>query len=169
MFDADESLLSFPITAKDTQMFSSVFGIGAALGALPAGYVSRMFGRPASMMLFEGFLLVGWVMLVLPTSVWMLSAGRMMQGIGVGALCAVIPSYIGEIAEPRMRGALHYIFKNPIFDSTLVFKTFIPIMDKNWLPGQNYLSSVRITLFPKFQMFLYIKKIGTHILMEIFL
>jgi MFS family permease len=105
MFESDESLLPFAVTAKDAQTFSSVFGIGAALGALPAGYVSRTFGRPASMMLFEGFLLVGWVMLVLPTSVWVLSAGRMMQGIGAGALCAIIPSYVGEIAEPRMRGA----------------------------------------------------------------
>ncbi|KAL4143709.1 hypothetical protein QTP88_006006 [Uroleucon formosanum] len=111
MFDADELLLPFVVTGKDTQTFSSVFGIGAALGALPAGYVSRVFGRPASMMLFEGFLLVGWAMLVFPTSVWMLSAGRMMQGIGVGALCAIIPSYIGEIAEPRMRGRLGTIFQ----------------------------------------------------------
>lgn len=107
MFDADESPLSFEVTGKDVQMFSSVFGIGAALGALPAGYVSSVFGRPASMMLFEGFLLVGWAMLVLPTSVWILSAGRMIQGIGVGALCVVIPSYIGEIAESRMRGKLN--------------------------------------------------------------
>ncbi|XP_060834889.1 facilitated trehalose transporter Tret1-2 homolog isoform X2 [Rhopalosiphum padi] len=111
MFESDESLLPFAVTAKDAQTFSSVFGIGAALGALPAGYVSRTFGRPASMMLFEGFLLVGWVMLVLPTSVWVLSAGRMMQGIGAGALCAIIPSYVGEIAEPRMRGRLGTIFQ----------------------------------------------------------
>ncbi|XP_027851745.2 facilitated trehalose transporter Tret1-2 homolog [Aphis gossypii] len=111
MFESDETLLSFTVTSKDTQTFSSVFGIGAALGALPAGYVSRTFGRPASMMLFEGFLLVGWVMLVLPTSVWLLSVGRMMQGIGAGALCAVIPSYVGEIAEPRMRGRLGTIFQ----------------------------------------------------------
>jgi len=116
MLEADESLLPFTVTAKDVQTFSSVFGIGAALGALPAGYVSKMIGRPGSMMLFEGFLLVGWVMLVLPTSVWVLHAGRMMQGIGVGALCAVIPSYVGEIAEPRMRGASRlYIFKTRFF------------------------------------------------------
>ncbi|XP_015379721.1 PREDICTED: facilitated trehalose transporter Tret1-2 homolog isoform X1 [Diuraphis noxia] len=111
MFDADESPFPFEVTGKDAQMFSSVFGIGAALGALPAGYVSRVFGRLVSMMLFEGFLLVGWTMLVFPTSVWILSAGRMMQGIGVGALCAVIPSYIGEIAESRMRGRLGTIFQ----------------------------------------------------------
>ncbi|XP_026822745.1 sugar transporter ERD6-like 8 isoform X2 [Rhopalosiphum maidis] len=111
MFESDESLLPFTVTAKDTQTFSSVFGIGAALGALPAGYVSRTFGRPASIMLFEGFLLVGWIMLVLPTYVWVLSSGRMMQGIGAGALCAVIPSYVGEIAEPRMRGRLGTIFQ----------------------------------------------------------
>lgn len=99
-----DSLVTFQVTNKDTQTFSSVFGIGAALGALPAGYVSGLFGRRTSMMLFEGFLLVGWIILVMPMSVWMLSVGRVLQGVGVGALCAIIPSYVGEIAEPKMRG-----------------------------------------------------------------
>lgn len=103
-----ENQVSFTVTGKDTQMFSSVFGIGAALGALPAGYVSGLFGRRTSMMLFEGFLFVGWIILVIPTSVWMLSAGRVLQGVGAGALCAIIPSYVGEIAEPQMRGRCTY-------------------------------------------------------------
>jgi len=96
--------LPFPVSSQDTQTFSSVFGIGAALGALPAGYVSGTFGRRTGMMLCEGFLLAGWAMLVLSTSVWMLSWGRVLQGVGAGALCAVVPSYVGEIAEPRTRG-----------------------------------------------------------------
>lgn len=100
----NDHLVTFPVTNKDTQTFSSVFGIGAALGALPAGYVSGLFGRRTSMMLFEGFLIVGWIILVMPMSVWMLSVGRVLQGVGVGALCAIIPSYVGEIADPKMRG-----------------------------------------------------------------
>lgn len=103
MLETDNQL-PFSVTNKDTQTFSSVFGIGAALGALPAGYVTSLLGPRISMMLFEGFLFIGWVILVLPTSVWMLSAGRILQGIGTGALCATIPSYVGEIAESSMRG-----------------------------------------------------------------
>lgn len=99
----------FPVTSKDTQTFSSVFGIGAALGALPAGYVSGLCGRRGSMMIFEGFLLVGWIMLVRPVATWVLSVARMLQGVGAGALCATIPSYVGEIAEPQMRGKSHPI------------------------------------------------------------
>lgn len=103
MFDANYQT-PFPVTIKDQQTFSSVIGIGAAFGALPAGYVSRVFGRRISMMLFESLQLVGWAMLIKPTSVWMLSVGRVLQGISAGALCVIIPSYVGEIAEPRMRG-----------------------------------------------------------------
>lgn len=105
MIETDNQL-PFQVTAKDTQTFSSVFGIGAALGALPAGYVTSLLGPRISMMLFEGFLFVGWIILVFPTSVWMLSVGRILQGVGTGALCATIPSYVGEIAEPHMRGRL---------------------------------------------------------------
>ncbi|VVC44856.1 Sugar transporter, conserved site,Major facilitator superfamily domain,Major facilitator, sugar [Cinara cedri] len=119
-----ENQVSFPVTDKDTQTFSSVFGIGAALGALPAGYVSGLFGRRTSMMLFEGFLLVGWIILVYPTSVWMLSVGRVLQGIGAGALCAIIPSYVGEIAEPQMRGRLGTVFQFLIVAGILFSYTF---------------------------------------------
>jgi len=103
MLEADGQL-PFRVTGQDTQTFSSVFGVGAALGALAAGHVSGVLGRRAGMMLCEGFLLAGWAVLVLPTSVWMLSLGRVLQGVGAGALCAIVPSYVGEIAEPRMRG-----------------------------------------------------------------
>lgn len=104
MFESGAAHTPFAVTDKDVQTFSSVFGIGATVGAVPAGYVSGAFGCQAAMMLSEAFLLVGWVMLVAPAYPWMLSAGRVMQGVGVGALCAVIPSYVGEISESRLRG-----------------------------------------------------------------
>lgn len=117
----NDNQLPFSVSSKDTQTFSSVFGIGAALGALPAGYVTSMLGPRNSMILFEGFLLVGWIILILPISVWMLSAGRVLQGVGTGALCATIPTYVGEIGESHMRG---YYYVN------FFFYSFYKIMSK---------------------------------------
>jgi SP family facilitated glucose transporter-like MFS transporter 8 len=56
-----------------------VFDIGSTLGALLAGYVSSLIGRRTSMML---------------------SVARVVQGVNVGAVCTIIPVYVGEIDEP---------------------------------------------------------------------
>ncbi|XP_050435727.1 facilitated trehalose transporter Tret1-2 homolog [Adelges cooleyi] len=101
----------FPVTKADTQTYGSIFGIGAAIGALPAGSMAKLMGRCMSMVVFEIVLFGGWVCLIVPRGVWMLNLGRTLQGIGVGALCAVIPMYVGEISEPTIRGRLGAIFE----------------------------------------------------------
>ncbi|XP_050531568.1 facilitated trehalose transporter Tret1-like isoform X3 [Daktulosphaira vitifoliae] len=101
----------FPVTRSNTQTYGSVFGIGAAFGALPAGTVAKIFGRCKSMVIFELFMCLGWLFLTIPRAVWMLIVGRILQGIGVGALCAVIPSYVGEISQASVRGRLGSMFQ----------------------------------------------------------
>lgn len=92
------------VTDDDAKVYGSVFGIGAVIGALPAGTVSNIVGRRYSMILFELFVIVGWGFLILFNAIWMLIIGRTLQGIGVGALCAIIPTYVGEISQPHIRG-----------------------------------------------------------------
>lgn len=104
---ADELLTSgvgFLITVDDLKSFGSIFGIGAVFGALPAGKLSAMIGRRYSMVLFEILIIIGWIFLTMATASWMLMAGRIIQGIGVGALCTIIPSYVAEISQPHIRG-----------------------------------------------------------------
>ncbi|XP_050435943.1 facilitated trehalose transporter Tret1-like isoform X2 [Adelges cooleyi] len=101
----------FPVTKDDTQIYGSIFGIGATIGALPAGSVANIIGRCMSMVVFEIIFIVGWICLAIPRGVWMLNLGRTLQGIGAGALCAVIPMYVGEISEPNIRGRLGAIFE----------------------------------------------------------
>ncbi|XP_050535057.1 facilitated trehalose transporter Tret1-like [Daktulosphaira vitifoliae] len=101
----------FPVDKEDTKTYGSVFGIGAAIGALPAGSVASVLGRCLSMVVFEIFIFIGWLCLIIPKAVWMLNTGRVLQGIGVGALCALIPAYVGEISEPAIRGSLCSIFQ----------------------------------------------------------
>lgn len=94
----------FEITKEDGFTYSSVFGIGAIFGALPSGKLTNLIGYRFAMIIYELCILAGWVLLTIPKALWMLIAGRIVQGIGVGALCTTIPAYVGEIAEPRIRG-----------------------------------------------------------------
>eukprot|EP00102_Acyrthosiphon_pisum_P026970 XP_016664180.1 PREDICTED: facilitated trehalose transporter Tret1-like isoform X2 [Acyrthosiphon pisum] len=103
--------VGFPISVDDLKSFSSIFGIGAACGALPAGKLSATIGRRYSMVLFEIIIIIGWIFLTMANASWMLLAGRVLQGVGVGALCTVIPTYVAEISQPHIRGTLGTIFQ----------------------------------------------------------
>jgi len=96
--------VGFQISVDDLRSFSSIFGIGAVVGALPAGKLSAMIGRRYSMVIFEIHIIIGWIFLSMANASWMLLAGRVLQGVGVGALCTVIPTYVAEIAQPHIRG-----------------------------------------------------------------
>ncbi|XP_060856540.1 facilitated trehalose transporter Tret1-like [Metopolophium dirhodum] len=103
--------VGFPISVDDLKSFGSIFGIGAVFGALPAGKLSATIGRRYSMVLFEIIIIVGWIFLTMANASWMLLAGRVLQGVGVGALCTVIPTYVAEISQPHIRGTLGTIFQ----------------------------------------------------------
>jgi len=96
--------VGFPISVDDLKSFGSIFGIGAVFGALPAGKLSATIGRRYSMVLFEIIIIIGWIFLTMANASWMLLAGRVLQGVGVGALCTVIPTYVAEISQPHIRG-----------------------------------------------------------------
>lgn len=97
----------FTVSEQDTQTYSSVFGLGAVFGALTAGKIIKMIGRRYGMMLSEIFVMTGWILLSLPKDLWMMIGGRVSQGIGIGALCTIIPGYVGEISLQKFRGN-HY-------------------------------------------------------------
>lgn len=99
----------FQVTEHDAGIYISVIGIGAVMGAIPAGAVSRVIGRRYGMILYEVFVISGWVCLTMPKAIWMLIVGRILQGIGVGALCTIIPAYVGEISQPNIRGTFNVV------------------------------------------------------------
>lgn len=53
-----------------------------------------------------GPLLISWMLIFCATSVYFLYIARLIAGVGVGAVCTTVPTYISEIAEPRIRGNL---------------------------------------------------------------
>lgn len=98
----DEYSMSF--TSEMQKNYFSIFGIGGSIGALPAGKVTRLIGHRNTMILSELFVISGWMFLLMPGVEWKLNTGRVLQGIGIGSLCTVIPTYVGEISQPHIRG-----------------------------------------------------------------
>lgn len=98
--------LDFPITSDDLGWICSSSSIGAALLALFIGVLCDKIGRKITMLLLIVVFEIGWVLIILSNSVWMLILGRFMTGMAGGSYCVTVSIYIGEIARKEVRGVL---------------------------------------------------------------
>lgn len=109
--DDASSFLPDCIAMDDAQfaVVSSIFTLGGLLGALCAGPLSTARGRALTMRLSAIFYALGSTMSALAPSIFFLSAGRFLSGIGAGASVVVVPIYISEVAPPSERGLFGFL------------------------------------------------------------
>lgn len=108
---------SAELTEKSTTIFTlpftrievilrvrAFFGLGVVCGALLAGVSLSLIGRRCSMALYDVLLTYGLVIHVVPHAAWWLAiCSRLFLGIAVGALSAIIPIYVYEISQPKLK------------------------------------------------------------------
>ncbi|XP_063992356.1 facilitated trehalose transporter Tret1-like [Diachasmimorpha longicaudata] len=100
-----------PVSKEEGSWVSSLLALGAIAGALPAGALANRIGRKKSLLLVAAPFFLSWVMIMFAKTLWMLCVARFIVGIGVGAACVQVPSYIAEIATPSARGTLGAMFQ----------------------------------------------------------
>lgn len=97
----------------DVEHFSwvtSLMPLGAILGGVLSGKAADRIGRKPMIIGAAVPFFISWIMLMVANSITILYVARFIGGIGVGAACVLVPVYIGEIAEPSIRGALGTFF-----------------------------------------------------------
>ncbi|KAF2087084.1 general substrate transporter [Saccharata proteae CBS 121410] len=87
-------------------LITSILSAGTFFGALFAGSLSDWIGRRPTIISGCIVFSAGVVLQVASTAVGLLVAGRLVAGIGVGFVSAVIILYMSEIAPKGIRGAL---------------------------------------------------------------
>jgi sugar porter (SP) family MFS transporter len=80
--------------------------LGATLGALVAGRMADALGRRPTIVVAALTFVVGIVVVLVSTGVWVMIAGRFVIGLGIGLVSMTVPLYISEVAPPSHRGAL---------------------------------------------------------------
>jgi SP family galactose:H+ symporter-like MFS transporter len=80
--------------------------LGAALGALLAGYLSASFGRKKSLILSAVLFVASSLLCALAWSVASLIGGRLVLGLAIGIATFTAPLYISEVADERRRGSM---------------------------------------------------------------
>lgn len=125
------------VSDDDGGWIVSALGIGGIVGPIVAGLLLDYTGRKWFIYATSIPFIVCWVLTYLAKSWVLLFVARLVSGISVGASCSVIPVYIGEITEPKIRGAgsamlslmiqLGYIFGyglGPLLDRKVIVPNF---------------------------------------------
>ncbi|XP_030440426.1 sugar transporter ERD6-like 5 [Syzygium oleosum] len=86
-------------------LFGSIVTVGGLIAALVNGRVTDWIGRRGAMWLSQIFGAAGWLTIALAKNAWWLDIGRLLNGLGIGIICYVVPVYIAEITPRSFRGA----------------------------------------------------------------
>ncbi|KAG9518422.1 general substrate transporter, partial [Aureobasidium melanogenum] len=91
---------------------TSAFQAGAFFGALFCYFLTERVGRKWALQANVVVFLVGAVLMTVAThQLSFIYAGRVLTGLGCGAITATVPSYIAELSVPSIRGILTGFFE----------------------------------------------------------
>ncbi|XP_017771113.1 PREDICTED: facilitated trehalose transporter Tret1-like [Nicrophorus vespilloides] len=80
--------------------------IGAVVGAISAGSLLDKIGRKKTILLTGVPYIVSWVIIAFCKNVELMYTARFLAGIADGLTFTAVPMYLGEIADPNIRGLL---------------------------------------------------------------
>ncbi|KAI1201121.1 general substrate transporter [Nemania serpens] len=87
-------------------LITSVLSLGTFVGALAAGDFADSVGRRTTILSSCGIFLVGVIFQVVSAGLSLLIIGRVVAGLGVGSVSAILILYMSEVAPRKVRGAI---------------------------------------------------------------
>jgi MFS family permease len=84
----------------------AILEVGAFISSLLVGRVGDMLGRRRTIMWGSIVFVVGGALQTTANGMPMMMLGRIIAGLGVGALSTIVPVYQSEISPPHNRGKL---------------------------------------------------------------
>lgn len=97
----------FVIPSGTASLFTSILSCGTFFGALMGGDISDFIGRRPTIIMGCAIFTAGCIMQIASTNQEVLFVfGRLIAGVGVGFISAVVILYMAEIAPKKVRGAM---------------------------------------------------------------
>lgn len=94
-------------TSGQLSIIVSFLSLGTFVGSLSAPFISDKYGRKPTIIVSNIVLfIIGTTLQVIASNLTVLIVGRVVSGVGIGLISAVVPLYQAEAAEKNMRGAI---------------------------------------------------------------
>ncbi len=94
-------------TSGQLSIIVSFLSLGTFIGSLSAPFIADRYGRKPTIIVSNIVLfIIGTSLQVTAVNMRMLIVGRVISGIGIGLISAVVPLYQAEAAEKNLRGAI---------------------------------------------------------------
>jgi MFS family permease len=84
----------------------AILEVGAFIASLSVGRIGDMIGRRKTILYGSMVFFVGGMLQTFANGMPMMLVGRIIAGLGVGALSTIVPVYQSEISPPHNRGKL---------------------------------------------------------------
>uniref|UniRef100_A0AAG5DB07 Major facilitator superfamily (MFS) profile domain-containing protein n=1 Tax=Anopheles atroparvus TaxID=41427 RepID=A0AAG5DB07_ANOAO len=95
-----------PLTVEQTSWLGSCLCIGGMLGVPLFGWLADRYGKRRAL---QGIMLphLGfWLCVIFGKDIYQLCIGRLLAGIGGGGIMRIVPLFVADIADARIRGML---------------------------------------------------------------
>lgn len=101
----NESSSNIHISQNDGILIINAIPVGAIVGSILSGLLLNVVGRKWFLYATSVPFIICWLLTYFANSWIEILIARLISGISVGALYSMAPLYIGELVEPRIRGA----------------------------------------------------------------
>uniref|UniRef100_A0A0A1WW99 Facilitated trehalose transporter Tret1 n=1 Tax=Zeugodacus cucurbitae TaxID=28588 RepID=A0A0A1WW99_ZEUCU len=102
--------LDFVINVEEGSWIGGLSSLGGGCGNIVYGILVDLIGRKASIYCLAVPYIISWILVYFARSVEYLYVSRFLAGVTGGGTYVIIPIFIGEIAEPKIRGRLTALF-----------------------------------------------------------
>ncbi|XP_058816625.1 uncharacterized protein LOC131679891 [Topomyia yanbarensis] len=103
---ADTPLPSGPITVEEASWVGSCLCIGGMTGTILFALIHTYFGKKVGLLLLAVPHLILWTLLMVGDSVYYIYVARVMSGLTGGGICSILPLFVADIADRKIRGTL---------------------------------------------------------------
>ncbi|XP_018329738.1 facilitated trehalose transporter Tret1-like [Agrilus planipennis] len=110
---------SFNITTEEASWIGSCMAFGAAVSAVPLGYLADRFGRKKCTLVLTIPVVLFTALAYIGSNVYYIYIGRVFSGLGTGGMSAIAPRYMSEIADVKVRASLNSLFQALIYCGSL--------------------------------------------------
>ncbi|WVQ92725.1 hypothetical protein IAS59_006540 [Cryptococcus gattii] len=111
MGEQDPTTGEWILSSQRQSIITSLLSAGTFFGALLQSLTSDRLGRRRSIIFWSTIFSIGIIIQVASFGLAQITVGRFIAGLGVGALSAIVPLYVGEAAPKKLRGTLLVLYQ----------------------------------------------------------